>query len=414
MLKKYLRMKKIVSIAIAISMISIFQMSVEPLNAADNEKIINKIEDFREKQEKLNSEPKKDYSLNPEEFKNQTDENTIYDFEKLEEMRKKADIQAKVHEVNIKMYEKELEDVMKLADIEDYGGNDRVTMLNRKKTIYSNPMEAQEKVDNEKRLKDYEAKQQKIDLEYNLAKTLIVLNENQYAKKEYEYAKKTETIDKLKYELGKKTLLEYLESQNKTSEMKNKLSEAKDNVSKEFIELKRMVGVEPYAPLMTSYELNIKDVLPEFIQDRVKSIVLNQNQVKHKKALMEVKNTIFKSTAIFYRDFDKEYIIAEADYKMALMDYNDAYNSTIIDFTAKREDALVKYDKYKLAKANYELKTNVLKNSKLEYKLGRISKLDLSKVELDVEKANLEYLKSIAEYNKIYDELILMSTFQSI
>lgn len=330
-----------------------------------------------------------------------------YTLEQMEKFRAHVDAVAQAREISIKLLEKEHNDVLKETKYNDYSGSDRVTAIKRNKKKNIDPMISKSKLESERRNLKFHSLQEGVNLEKLVAQYQLGLLQREFLAQKHEYIKKMYEADELRQNLGKITQIQLLESQNALDEAADKLQAQEDELASMLFELKRKLGFKLEDELSFTYEIAKKEDLPEYLKERIKSGARNQPEAMEKLEKVEYTKLIFEDVRTYYKDFDKEYISAEADYKIALMEYNDVYNQALINLSGDYEKLKNQAKLCELTKQALELKNKSYEHKKIEFSLGKISKLDLEKSKSDLMQAEFNLQKEIVNYNTQRDNLYL-------
>lgn len=334
-----------------------------------------------------------------------------YSLDDLEKFRQSVDTTAQAKRINIKVLEKEHEDVEKLANFNNYTGSDRVTAIARNKKKNIDPLISKAKLEDEKRSLEYHNRMAKVELEKLLMDEAVCQLEIQYLNERLKYVQSLYEADKLKLSLGKLTQIELLESENTLEEAKDALKKEQDNSFRIQNELRRKLGFALDKEIETSYKPQLKEDIESYLIDRLQTSIFRQPQLIEKEEKRDYTKLIFEDVRTFYKNYDKEYIQAEADYKVALMEYNDVYNKLLLDFNSDLKKLNSQKKFYQLALENRELTEKVRSNKKMQYDQGRISSLELDKADVDLVQANLNIAKELVKYNYQRDVLRLKLEF---
>lgn len=334
-----------------------------------------------------------------------------YRIEDLEKFRESVDTTAQAKRISIKVLEKEHEDVEKLADFNNYTGSDRVTAIARNKKKNIDPLISKAKLEDEKRSLEYHKRMAAVELEKLLMDDQVAKLELDYLKEKLKYVQSLYEADKIKLSLGKITQIELLESENTLEEARDALKKAEDNRFRLSNELRRKLGFSLHKELEISYELKLKEDIEAYLIDRLQSAIFRQPELIEKEEKRDYTKLIFEDIRTFYKNYDKEYIQAEADYKVALMEYNDVYNKLLLDFNSDLKKLNSQKKFYELALENRNLVEKARSNQKMKYGQGKISSLELDKAYVDLSQANLNIAKELAKYNYQRDVLKLKLEF---
>lgn len=330
-----------------------------------------------------------------------------YSLAQLEKFRAHVDVIAQAKEISIRLLEKEHEDVMKEADFNNYEGGDRLTAIKRNKKKNIAPMISKSKLENEHRNLKFHSQQAFVELEKLLSDYQIAALEKEVLTQKYDYVKREYEADILKQKLGKITQVQLLESENAVDEAMDKLHAQEDNLVRILSELKRKLGFKLEDELLFSYKITQKEGLPEYLYERIESGAKKQPDVMEKSEKVEYTKLTFDDIKTYYKDFDKEYISAEADYKIALMEYNDAYNQALINLKNDSEKLHNQRKLCELLSKSLELKSKSHEQKTAQFSLGKISKLELEKSNLELVQAKFNLQKEIANYNNQRDMLYM-------
>lgn len=330
-----------------------------------------------------------------------------YTLEQMEKFRAHVDVVAQAKEISLKLLQKEHEDVLKETKYNDYSGSDRVTAIKRNKKKNIDPMISKSKLESERRNLKFHSLQERVNLEKLVADYQLGLFEKEFLAQKRDYIKKIYEADELRQSLGKITQVQVMESQNTLDEAQDKLQAQEDKIASILSELKRKLGFKLQDELLFTYEILKKEDLPEYLKERIKTAATNQPEVIEKSEKVEYTKLIFEDVRTYYRDFDKEYISAQADYKIALMEYNDAYNQALIGLDSDYEKMCNQAKLCELLTQALELKNKSYEHKTIEFSLGKISKLDLEKSKLDLMQARFNLEKEIVNYNNQRDNLYL-------
>ena len=331
-------------------------------------------------------------------------ENIELTIDDLIELAKENDKHDVINDLKIEFEEDDLEDAQKLADLNDYGGGNRIQILIRMKIV---------NVDLYKAQADLKIAQMERDnYEYGITTDIyskaydVKLNEIMLEKEQVylEYVEKKYSSDKVRYDMGLISILDLNNSQNTFQSQLIEELEAESALVSAENALKSEIGYDLDQELI--FQMDFEKIPFERIYSDSLAEASSMKEINLYKTYVEyyTKDVTFDLTNEAYEPYDKEYKSAYYDSEIGRINYEDQYNSFLIGFKSDFNTLNILGIKIDIQDLYLEISEKNYEIGIQKYELGLISQQDLVLMKSTLITSQYNYYKSIKDYNmKIMD-----------
>ncbi|SHG95957.1 TolC family protein [Tepidibacter thalassicus] len=255
----------------------------------------------------------------------------------------------------------------------------------------------------------------KLDVLLAYQDVLLKQKELEIEKENIKYQKILLDIKKFQSELGKISLNEFEKTENDYNNFILSLKSKQQELENSYVKLNILRGVSlKERPILSVDTINISSL----------DTVLNQEEA-FKKALesrydiLSLKNDIeflkmdIENISIKYTPNTYEYKKRERMLNNAKEKYEDKKNEIKKEIESIYSELLISKLRNDNIKSSLETIKEDLKKKNILYKYGRISKIELDNLKIEILKKKLEYISNVFEYDRLLNKYIFSYTFGS-
>lgn len=316
------------------------------------------------------------------------------------ELAKEKDKQDILNDFEIEFALDNLEDAEKVAQFNNYGGGGRLETLFRMTKVHVDMFKAEAEVklaEMQKEHDEYAIVTDVYDLLYDVKLAEISLDQNEAY---LDYLEMQYNADVKRYEMGMISLLDLNNSQNSYRSQVIAVSEAENNLNQSWNALKSKIGYEFETELVLDFDVEKLEF------DKLYSLVLAEKTAMKDISLYNTYKTyyandlLFKLTDDAYEPYDKEYKTAYYDAEIGRINYEDGYDSFIINMKSDFNTLIVLEMKIDIKELYLEIGKRNLEIAEQKYELGMISQAELLLEKSRYIQDEYNYKNSIVTYNK--------------